>query len=243
MFVAGALELERPFLGPLYKFMVLHPRESMRRVPSFVSFILHFLADQVAATRHYNCAEILESSEEAPRVDAQASDVRTGIGGWFPRRGDGGNIEPRLSPWFSLEITHEEWPWVFAKSQKASLIISTLEALAVLVALKLRFGEEPGRSKERVRIAPTLTDNRGNGAALNKLMTTKFLASALLMELACYMSGRRERGTRRRTDSRTGITEPLTRLFVFRSVLTVSAGLSFRKRLQQDRERRVDSRS
>ena len=181
MFVAGALELERPFLGPLYKFMVLHPRESMRRVPSFVSFILYFLADQVAATRHYNCAEILESSEEAPRVDAQASGVRTGIGGWFPRRGDGGNIEPKLSPWFSLEITQEEWPWVFAKSQKASLIISTLEALAVLVALKLRYGEEPGRSKERVRIAPTLTDNRGNGAALNKLMTTKFPASALLM--------------------------------------------------------------
>ena len=103
MFVAGALELERPFLGPLYKFVVLHPRESMRRVPLFVSFILHFLADQVAATRHCNCAEILESSEEAPRVDAQASDVRTGIGGWFLRRGDGGNIEPKLSPWFSLK--------------------------------------------------------------------------------------------------------------------------------------------
>ena len=187
VFVAGALELERPFFGPLYKFMVLHPRESMRRVPSFVSFILHFLADQVAATRHYNCAEILESSEEAPRVDAQASGVRTGIGGWFPRRGNGGTIEPKLSPWFSLEITHEEWPWVFAKSQKASLIISTLEALAVLVALKLRYGEELGHSKERVRIAPTLTENRGNGAALNKLMPTKFPASAVLMELACYM--------------------------------------------------------
>ena len=38
--------MKRPFLGPLYKFMVLHPRESMRRVPSFVSFILHFLTDQ-----------------------------------------------------------------------------------------------------------------------------------------------------------------------------------------------------
>ena len=187
MFVAGALELERPFLGPLYKFMVLRPRDSVRRVPSFVSFILHFLADRVAATRHYNCSEILESTEEAPRVDAQSSDVRTGIGGWFPRRDKNGVIDTKLSPWFSLVITPEEWPWVFAKSRKASLIISTLEALAVLVALKLRYGEEPGRSKERVRIAPTLTDNRGNGAALNKLMTTKFPASALLMELACYM--------------------------------------------------------
>ena len=158
-------------------------------------------------------------------------------------------IEPKLSPWFSLEITHAEWPWVFAKSQKASLIISTLEALAVLVALKLRYGEEPGRSKERVRIAPTLTDNRGNGAALNKLMTTKFPASALLMEHTCHMkkmsisSGRRGRATRRRTDSRTGITEHLTQLFVFRSMQTVSAGLYFRKRLQRDKERRVASRS
>ena len=50
------------------------------------------------------------------------------------RRGDGGNIDSKLSPWFSFEITHEEWPWVFAKSHKASLIISTPEALAVLVA-------------------------------------------------------------------------------------------------------------
>ena len=92
-----------------------------------------------------------------------------------------------LSPWFSLVISPEEWPWVFSKSHKASLVISALEALAVLLALKLRYGEVPGRSKERVRIAPTLTDNRGNGAILNKLMTTKFPTSALLMELSCYM--------------------------------------------------------
>ena len=40
MFVAGALEHERPFLGPLYKFLILHPRNAMRRVPPYVSFIL-----------------------------------------------------------------------------------------------------------------------------------------------------------------------------------------------------------
>ena len=34
---------------------------------------------------------------------------------------------------------------------------------------------------------PTITDNRGNGALLNKLMSTKFPASAMLMELASYM--------------------------------------------------------
>ena len=64
----------------------------------------------------------------------------------------------------SSRSCHRGFPlrWVFAKSQKASLVISTLEALAVLVALKLRYGEEPVCSKERVRIAPTLTDNRGS---------------------------------------------------------------------------------
>ena len=46
-----------------------------------------------------------------------------------------------------------------------------------------------------------------------------------------------------RTDSRTGIMQHLTQLFVFRSMQTVSAGLYFRKRLQRDKERRVDSRS
>ena len=107
-------------------------------------------------------------------------------------------------------------------------------------------------SKERVRIAPTLTDNRGNGAALNKLMTTKFPASALLMELACYMKKMSIRavvewapreGNKEADRLANGITGPLTRLFVFQSVQTVSAGLYFRKRLQWDRERRVDSRS
>ena len=42
MFVAGALEHERPFLGPLYKFISIHPRNSIRRIPSYVSFILQY---------------------------------------------------------------------------------------------------------------------------------------------------------------------------------------------------------
>ena len=42
MFVAGALEHERPFLGPRYKF--IHPRDSIRKVPPNVKFILRYLA-------------------------------------------------------------------------------------------------------------------------------------------------------------------------------------------------------
>ena len=75
---------------------------------------------------------------------------------------------------------------MFEKSSKPALIISTLEALAVVVALKVYYGETPRRNRSSIRIVPTTTDNRGNGAALNKLMTTKYPASAVLVELAAY---------------------------------------------------------
>ena len=82
----GALELERPFLGPLYRLMSLHPRSSVRRVPPYVRFFLRCLAERVSGSRHYNCAVSMESTTVASRVDAQASSERTGIGGWFPQR-------------------------------------------------------------------------------------------------------------------------------------------------------------
>ena len=42
-------------------------------------------------------------------------------------------------------------------------------------------------------VVPSITDNRGYGAALNKLVSTKFPSSAVLMELAVFM---RRRGFR-----------------------------------------------
>ena len=82
-------------------------------------------------------------------------------------------------------------PWVFEKGSKPALIISALEALAVVVALKENYGEVPGESRCRVRVVPTTTDKRGNGAALNKLMTTRYSSSAVLMELAACVSSSR----------------------------------------------------
>ena len=140
MHVAGALEFERPFLAPLYKFMNLHPCDSVRRVRASVSFILRYLALQVEEERHYACASKLRPAATAPRVDAQASDERTGVGGWSPALDENGVPDPARSPWFSLDVTKELWPWVCAKGDKLVLVISTLEALAVLLALKVFFG-------------------------------------------------------------------------------------------------------
>ena len=66
---------------------------------------------------------------EAPRVDAQASLTRTGFGGSISTR-------------FSLEILEKDWPWIFKKGRKPSLVISALEALTVLIALKLFHGNQ-----------------------------------------------------------------------------------------------------
>ena len=187
MYVAGALQYERPFLAPLYKFLSMHPRGSTRTVPAYVSFFLNYLAKQIEECRHSSCSEELLSSFVVPRVDAQASVSRTGIGGWLPHVLPDGTIDVWTSQWFSLEIKEKDFPWVFEKSGKPALIISTLEALAVLVSLKIFVSKGSHEHRSRVQVAPTWTDNRGNGSALNKLMTTKFPSSALLMEMAAYL--------------------------------------------------------
>ena len=130
MYVAGALEYERPFLAPLYRFMTIHPRGSTRRLPPYVALFLRYLSQQVSASRHSQCAVVLLPETTGPRVDAQASPSRTGIGGWLPRVSPDGVPDKWNSPWFSHELTSEEWPWVFAKSGKPALFISTLEGLA-----------------------------------------------------------------------------------------------------------------
>ena len=86
MFVAGALEHERQFLGPLCKFSSMHPRNAARMIPSCVSFILQYLSSEIAKKRHHPCGTRVRAAECTPRVDAQASAGWTGIEGWFPAR-------------------------------------------------------------------------------------------------------------------------------------------------------------
>ena len=95
-----------------------------------------------------------------------------------------GKHDPWLSPWFSYELTRTDWPWIFEKGDKPSLIIATLEALAVLISLKIFFGDEPKQGRTKVQVVPTRTDNRGNESTLDKLMSTEFPSSAKIMKLS-----------------------------------------------------------
>ena len=51
--------------------------------------------------------------------------------------------------------------------------MSTLEALVVLIGLKLFHGDEARGNHTQIQMIPSFTDNRGNGSALNKLMTNR----------------------------------------------------------------------
>ena len=88
---------------------------------------------------------------------------------------------------YSYEVKREDWPWIFEKDENPALVISTLEALAVLMGLKDFFGDTPLPHRMMVQVTPTWIDNRGNGSALNKLMTTRYPASAVVMELAARL--------------------------------------------------------
>ena len=55
----------------------------------------------------------------------------------------------------------------YERGDTPSRVTSTLEALGVLLALKLKHGEQPQEHRSRITVTPTMTDNRGNGAATN----------------------------------------------------------------------------
>ena len=151
---------------------------------------MKYLSREISLKRHYECGTKISSVGCTPRVDAQASDSRTGIGGWFPALDENGQLCTWRSSWFSLEITREDFPWVFEKRDRPPHTTPTLEAPAPPAAPKIKFGQEPDPSEMRVLIVPSITDNRGNGAALNKLLSTRFPSSAVLMELASFMKHR-----------------------------------------------------
>ena len=149
MYVAGALEYERPFMARLYRCSLsthVAPRVEYLHCVLYLAPSGH--ADTAAEALQLR--EHTTSLDYGPRVDAQASADRTGIGGWLPVEDGSGKIDVRLSPWFSIELTKEQRPWVHEKADRPALLISSLEALAVLMALKLFYGDSSGLAWKRI---------------------------------------------------------------------------------------------
>ena len=96
-----------------------------------------------------------------PRVDAQDSEERTRIGDCTPHVDEHGQLDTFRARWFSHEITQQAWPWIFEKTRSpVSLLKSTIGVLAVLISMKVFFGDSPGPKRTRIQVLPTRTDNR-----------------------------------------------------------------------------------
>ena len=85
LYAAGALKFERHFLRATLQVYVHAPEDLNQdsagvRCPSS----LQYFARQVQQVRHCDCASVLHASSLGPRVHAEASAERTGIGGWAP---------------------------------------------------------------------------------------------------------------------------------------------------------------
>ena len=84
----------------------------------------------------------------------------------------------------SLRKSHPEaFPWV-KREGKAARVIATLEALAMLLAVRSFFPKGQADRRTKLAVIPSYTDNRGNGSLLNKLMSSKDLLSALLLKFS-----------------------------------------------------------
>ena len=186
-FVCGALEYDRPFLASLYTFAALYDPVSTQPIPLYVTTTLCFLRRQLQTRRHYTCALTAASWSEGWRVDAKAEGEELGIGGWWPTADSAGVVSKARSPWFSVELTPQSAPWAFRRDGESFRLVATLEALRLLLALMVFGPSLEGDTRHQVIQLTTFTDNKGNGYAINKLMTTKFPLCAIVMELSAQM--------------------------------------------------------
>ena len=129
-----------------------------RRIPSIRGSLHEVPPHYVEMSRWYPCASVLRLVDVSPKVDMQASEERTGKGGWYPVLDENGRSDSRRSPWCSVEITRSEISCVFENGDKLAPVISTLEALVVLIGLKTNQGY----------VTSTWMDNLGNGVSTDQ---------------------------------------------------------------------------
>ena len=181
-FAAQALELLRPFLGPLYAWVSVLPPGAVLPVPAMVQLCLRYLATELeSGARLLPCRVVASEPVELFRTDARADGEEVWIGGWEITRG--GRREG--ARWFMEKLSREDCGWAWEAGEPFRSIAS-LELLATLAAV-VCFGLEDRRATSGVVAFTGSTDNLGNKHVLSKLQTTKYPLCCVLMEIASRM--------------------------------------------------------
>ena len=183
VYACGALDVYRPFLGPVFAWAASVPEEATLPTPKAITFILRYLRDRLRAGERMTwCPAEDGTPVEAFRADATASDEMVAIGGWECRD----CTPPEKARWFAVQLTRETHPWIWRDGEPFRKIAG-LELLATLFCVAA-FGtapDAPGAVVERpVLTLSGTTDNKGNSHVVARLLTTTFPLSAVLMQLA-----------------------------------------------------------
>ncbi|CAE8681799.1 unnamed protein product, partial [Polarella glacialis] len=181
-FTVAALMDEKPFLGPIYVWSsaTLNSNRDRVTIPWAIRLIFIWLIRRLTGS-----GRMLEV-RSAPAVegilfrsDAKAEDTTAAIGGWECRRG----ADASQARWFFLRVDASWAPWAFAKKSDPKRVIAALELLGTILCVKL-FCAEWGREFCGAGLISGSTDNLGNSFATQKLMSTKWPLTVLLMELS-----------------------------------------------------------
>ena len=187
-FVAGALEVVRPFLGPLYRWASAGPRYARPFLPVMIRLLMGFIAKEIGQSRMSKCVDRDRDLGEVFRLDAKAEGEEVAIGGW---RSEGGR-PTREAAWFAVKLNRRNAPWAFARGETFR-VIASLELLGMLVGtMVLMPVSEFSVATPSVGLVTIGcgTDNRGNSFLLDRLLTTAYPLGILLCELAVQLRTR-----------------------------------------------------
>jgi hypothetical protein len=180
-FAVTALVYEKPFLGILYIWLGAIRKESRKHftAPWAVRIVLTWVKKRLLEADALQVVpELKESQGEWFRSDAKAEGQRAVIGGWECAYG----TQPHQARWFAIDVEASWAPWVFAKGNDPKRVIASLELLGTILCLIL-FGDQIKSNQLGTMSITGSTDNQGNSYAVQKLLSTKWPLTVLLMEL------------------------------------------------------------
>eukprot|EP00435_Cladocopium_sp_Y103_P044193 s658_g12.t1 len=182
-FSAQVLPWVRPLLAPGYAWLAAVGKASTVKVPELVAMVCVFIrAKFKKGLRKAPCAKAEHQLGELFRTDAKCENGKVVVGGWkIPESG-----KPLDAPWFSLEVSPKQAPWLFRGEDHSSSWASTsAELLSSLVALKVF--ELGAPSTDRQSATHLLkcgggTDNKAASRLVRKRLSTKIPLMIVLMD-------------------------------------------------------------
>ena len=182
VFVAGALQHVRPFLGPVFGWSAVLKGGIFAKMPDAVALLLKFIEKQISGEPMAKAYRIREDPIDTFRVDAKAEGEEIVIGGWESY--DGGKTKG--ARWFSIRLNRRNAAWAYLKGEPYRNI-AALELTAVLVATMLFSGNGGSKGRRTSMRLTALTDNVANSYVLKKYLSCKFPLSIILLELSCQL--------------------------------------------------------